>query len=186
MEAHGPASPESNAYKLKNCMIIEDPIVLLVDDLRPATELMCTVFERAGYVQPLRLAYDGEQAIAYLSGDGASGTFRELGMPTVVLLDLNMPKKNGFEVLEWIREQPALKQLFVCVLSASSEPEDIARAYALGANSYLVKPSNLTGLLQMASCLLAWLRLVHFAPASEPNALRVHQAQPGLRCASMG
>jgi CheY-like chemotaxis protein len=145
-------------------MTNEDPIVLLVDDLDAATELMRIVFERAGYVEPLRLASDGEQAIAYLRGDSGSPNYTQHGMPTVVLLDLNMPRKNGFEVLEWIRKQPALNQLCVCILSASNLPEDIARAYDLGANAYLVKPGNLAGLMHMATSLLAWLRLVQFAP----------------------
>ena len=145
-------------------MTNEDPIVLLVDDLEAATELMRIVFARSGYVEPLRLASDGEQAIAYLRGDSGSPNYTKLGMPTIVLLDLNMPRKNGFEVLEWIRKQPTLNQLYVCILSASSIPEDIARAYDLGANAYLVKPGNLAGLMHMATSLLAWLRLVQFAP----------------------
>jgi CheY-like chemotaxis protein len=145
-------------------MTIENPIVLLVDDLDDAVELMRIVFERSGYTEPLLTVNDGERAIDYLRGDGLSGTYKQLGMPTVVLLDLNMPRKNGFEVLEWIRQQPALNQLCVCILSASNLPEDIARAYALGANAYLVKPGNLAGLMHLATSLLAWLRLVQFAP----------------------
>src|SRR6185369_17012253 len=75
-----------------------------------------------------------------------------------------MPRKDGFEVLDWIRHQPALRRLRVYILSASSRAEDIGRAYDLGANSYLVKPGNLDGLLTMAKCLVAWLRISHFAP----------------------
>jgi CheY-like chemotaxis protein len=145
-------------------MTIEDPIVLLVDDLDDAAELMRIVFQRSGYNERLRTANDGERAIAYLRGDSGSDNFRQSGMPTAVLLDLNMPRKNGFEVLQWIRQQPALNQLYVCILSASSLPEDIARAYDLGANAYLVKPGNLAGLMHLAASLLAWLRLVQFAP----------------------
>jgi CheY-like chemotaxis protein len=145
-------------------MTIENPIVLVVDDLDDAAVLMRIVFERAGFVEPIRIARDGEEAIAYLRGDGDSGTYKQLGMPTVVLLDLKMPRKNGFEVLEWIRQQPALNQLCVCILSASSLPEDIARAYDLGANAYLVKPGNLAGLTHLASSLLAWIRLIQLAP----------------------
>jgi CheY-like chemotaxis protein len=150
-------------------MTIEDPIVLLVDDLADAAELMRIVFDRTGYKQPLRLASDGEQAIAYLRGDSGSDNYRQSGMPTVVLLDLNMPRKNGFEVLEWIRQQPSLNQLCVCILSASSLPEDIAHAYDLGANAYLVKPGNLAGLMHLATSLLAWLRLVQFAPVNRED-----------------
>lgn len=157
-------------------MTNENPIVLLVDDLADAAELMRIVFERAGYAEPLRMAGDGEQAISYLRGDIGFPNFRQSGMPTVVLLDLNMPRKNGFEVLEWIRSQPALNQLCVCILSASSLPEDIARAYDLGANAYLVKPGNLAGLMQLATSLLAWLRLVQFAPRNQGEGLLVGAA----------
>jgi CheY-like chemotaxis protein len=145
-------------------MTIEDPIVLLVDDQADAAELMRIVFARSGFVNPLRFSSDGEQAIAYLRGDSGSDNYKQSGLPTVVLLDLNMPRKNGFEVLEWIRQQPALNQLCVCILSASSLPADIARAYDLGANAYMVKPGNLAGLMHLATTLLAWLRLVQFAP----------------------
>ena len=154
-------------------MMIEDPIVLLVDDSQNDAMLMRTVFERAGFVQPMRFAVDGDDAIAYLRGDGRYSDRKLFPLPTTVLLDLNMPRKDGFEVLDWIRHQPALRRLRVYILSASSRPQDIERAYDLGANSYLVKPGNLDGLLNMAKCLVAWLRLSHFAPIVEASDSRV-------------
>lgn len=150
-------------------MTIDDPIVLLVDDSQNDALLMRTVFQRAGFVEPVRLAIDGDDAIAYLRGDGRYGDRHQFPLPTTVLLDLNMPRKNGFEVLEWIRLQPELRRLRVYILSASSRAQDIERAYDLGANSYLVKPGNLDGLLTMAKCLVAWLRLSHFAPMITTN-----------------
>lgn len=150
-------------------MTILDPIVLLVDDSPNDVLLMRTVFERAGFVQPLRFARDGVEAIAYLRGDGAYRDRKQFPLPTVMLLDLNMPRKNGFEVLEWLRQQPTLRRLRVYVLSASSRAEDIQRVYDLGANSYLVKPGNLDGLMHMAKCLVAWLKLSHFAPVVEAS-----------------
>jgi len=147
-----------------NTMTIEDPQVLIVDDSENDALLMRTVFQRAGFVQPLRFARDGDEAIAYLRGDGLYGDRSRYPLPTAVLLDLNMPRKNGFEVLEWIRQQPVLKRLRVYILSASSRPEDIERAYDLGANSYLVKPGNLDGLLTLARCLIGWLKLSHYVP----------------------
>ena len=144
-------------------MIIDNPIILAVDDDDSAALLVSTVFERAGLVQPLQFARDGLEGIAYLSGEGIYSDRSLYPFPTAVLLDLNMPRKNGFEVLAWIRQQPALKHLHVYVLSASSQEEDIRRCYNLGANSYLVKPGNLDGLMHQARCLLAWLKLSQIA-----------------------
>ena len=140
----------------------EDPIILLVDDSEIDAILMRTVFERAGFAQPLQFVPGGEDAIAYLGGDGAYRDRDQFPFPTAVLLDLNMPRKDGFAVLAWIRRQPGLKQLRVYVLSASSRAEDIQRSYDLGANSYLVKPGNLDGLMHLAKTLVAWLRLSQF------------------------
>ena len=150
-------------------MMIEDPIVLLVDDSENDATLMRAVFGRAGFVQPLQLTRDGDETIAYLRGDGIYHDRGQFPLPTAVLLDLNMPRKSGFEVLEWIRQQPELRRLRVYILSASSRAEDIARAYDLGANSYLVKPSNLDGLMHLARCLVAWLKLNHYAPVIESS-----------------
>ncbi len=146
-------------------MITDDPVVLLVDDSTNDALLMRTVFERAGFAHPLHFARNGDDAVAYLRGDGRYGNRRLFPLPTTILLDLNMPGRNGFEVLDWIRHQPHLRRLRVYVLSASSRTEDIERAYDLGANSYLVKPGNFDGLMHLANCLISWLKLSHFAPA---------------------
>jgi CheY-like chemotaxis protein len=148
-------------------MITEDPIVLLVDDSTNDALLMRMVLERAGFVQPLRYAHSGDDAMAYLRGDGRYADRTLYPLPSTMLMDLNMPGRNGFEVLDWIRHQPHLRRLQVCILSASSRPEDIQRAYDLGANSYLVKPSNLDGLLHLAKSLITWLKLNHFVPLSD-------------------
>ena len=151
-------------------MTIENPIVLMVDDLANEEMLMRIVFERSGFVEPLRFSPGGEEAIAYLRGDDGAPNYKQHGMPTAVLLDLNMPRKNGFDVLKWIRQQPALKNLRVNILSGSDRPEDIERAYDLGADSYLVKPGNLAGSMHLAKTLLEWLKLIHVAPADPMEA----------------
>ena len=145
-------------------MTTAEPIILLVDDSPNDALLMRTVFQRAGFVQPLQFAVDGDDAIAYLRGDGRYGDRKQFPLPTTMLLDLNMPRRNGFEVLEWVRRQPGLRRLRVYILSASNRPQDIDRAYDLGVNSYLVKPGSLDGLLHLAKCLCAWLQVSHFAP----------------------
>src|SRR5512141_3206255 len=110
-------------------MMIEHPIFLLVDDSVNDTRLMRTVFERAGFAEPLRTAQNAETAIAYLRGEGAYSDRVQFPLPTAMLLDLNMPRQTGCELLEWIRRQPALKRLRVFILSSSSRTEDIERAY---------------------------------------------------------
>ena len=147
-------------------MTVADPIILLVDDSENDTLLMRAVAEPAGLGQSLRFARDGEEAIAYLRGDGAFRDRKRFPLPSAVLLDLKLPQKDGFEVLAWIRRQPTLRHLHTYVLTASSRAEDIQRAYDLGANSYLVKPANLDGLIHLAKCLIEWLKLSHFVPAA--------------------
>jgi CheY-like chemotaxis protein len=88
-------------------------------------------------------------------------------MPSVMLLDLNMPRKNGFDVLTWVRAQPRFKRLPVIVLSASMRPEDVERAFDLGASSFLVKPSTIGELISMMRCLRDWLQYNHFPPLND-------------------
>jgi CheY-like chemotaxis protein len=139
-----------------------DPVVLLVDDSATDAYLMATVFERTSFDQPLRFVTSGEEAIAYLQGEGRYRDRAEFPLPVVVLLDLNMPRKNGLEVLAWIRRQAGISRTCVYILSASNRREDIERAFALGANAYLVKPGTLNDLTHLANTLVAWLKLGHF------------------------
>jgi len=153
-----------------------DPIVLLVDDSANDALLMATVFQRTDFDQPLRFVTSGEDAIAYLQGVGRFCNRAEFPLPAIVLLDLNMPRKNGLEVLAWIRQQPSLGRICVYVLSASSRREDTEKAFALGANAYLVKPGNLDELSHLARTLVAWIKLGHFAVAPEAR----HEMEPAL------
>jgi len=84
-----------------------------------------------------------------------------------MLLDLNMPMKDGFDVLDWLRKQSGLKRLSSIVLTSSLRPEDVERAFELGAHSYLVKPAALEDLVAMIRCLRDWLKLNHFPPLNE-------------------
>ena len=104
--------------------------------------------------------------------------------PIVVFLDLNMPKKNGLEVLAWIRSQPELKKLVVHVLTASVRSTDVERAFELGANSYLIKPSRFDVLVEMIKAWLTMARRSAF-PFPEPEPVeeapakhQAHQHQP--------
>ena len=134
--------------------------VLLVEDDVNEVFLMQRAFQKAGLKNPLQVARDGQEAIDYLNHQGQFIDTMRYPSPALMLLDLKMPRKNGFEVLEWLRQQPGLKPLIVIVLSSSSLITDINRAYDLGANSYLVKPGDFDALIQLVKTLDAyWLTL---------------------------
>ena len=140
---------------------------LLVDDSENDLALMNIAFRRAELNSPLQVVHNGEEAIAYLAGKGRYTDRNKFPLPAVMLLDLNMPMKDGFEVLDWLREQSGLKRLSTIVLTSSLRPEDVERAFELGAHSYLVKPAALENLVAMIRCLRDWLKLNHFPPLNE-------------------
>ena len=85
-----------------------------------------------------KVVSDGAEALAYLSNAGEKT--KDCPIPTLVVLDLNLPLMSGFDVLAWMRNEKRLRRLPVVVLTSSSEPSDVSKSYALGANSYVVKP----------------------------------------------
>lgn len=116
--------------------------VLLVEDSDDDVVFMQRAFAKAQVPYGLKAVADGREAIAYLSGEEIYSDRGAFPIPRLVLLDLNMPHVSGFEVLRWIRQQTAYLDLVVIVLSSSELPADIRQAYALGANSFLSKPSD--------------------------------------------
>ena len=142
----------------------EKPTVLLVDDSKNDLFLTRAAFARAEFKNPLQAVRNGDEAIAYLKGEGPYHDREKFPLPAVMLLDLNMPMKSGFEVLKWVGEQNGLKRLSIIVLSASTRPEDVEQAFELGANSFLVKPGTVIELTAMIRCLRDWLQYNHFPP----------------------
>jgi CheY-like chemotaxis protein len=138
-----------------------------VDDSENDVTLMNVAFRRARLNNPLQVVHNGEEAIAYLAGQRQYTDRKKFPLPAVMLLDLNMPMKDGFEVLDWLRKQSGLKRFSIIVLTASLRPEDVERAFELGAHSYLVKPAALDDLVTMIQCLRDWLKLNHFPPLDE-------------------
>jgi CheY-like chemotaxis protein len=141
--------------------------ILLVDDSENDLTLMNVAFHRAGLNSPLQVVHNGEEAIAYLAGEGRYTDRNKFPLPAVMLLDLNMPMKDGFDVLCWLRKQSGLKRVSTIVLTSSVRPQDVERAFDLGAHSYLVKPAALEDLVAMIRCLRDWLKLNHFPPLNE-------------------
>lgn len=133
------------------------PQVLLVEDDPNDILLLERAFGKAQLTAPLQVN-DGEEAIAYLAGEGNYADRERHPLPNLVLLDLKLPKKSGLEVLHWLRQQPVLQRLPVVVLTSSREHSDVNRAYELGANSYLVKPVRSQDLVEMIKTLdVYWL-----------------------------
>jgi len=98
--------------------------------------------QRADLKHPLRVVTDGQKAIEYLSGEDNYTDRTAFPFPGLVILDLKMPGVTGFKVIEWMRKNTPTKLTPIIVLSSSSLPADINRAYELGANAYMVKPAD--------------------------------------------
>jgi CheY-like chemotaxis protein len=124
--------------------------ILLVEDNEDDVFLMKQALKSADVKNRLCLVEDGQEALDYLSGEGAFSDREQYPIPAVVFLDLKLPMKSGHEVLEWIRQQEALKDLVVIVLTSSNQPTDLSKSYQLGANSYLVKPPTADQLTDLA------------------------------------
>lgn len=114
--------------------------ILLVEDNPDDVELTRIAFEEAKIANLLRVAGDGAEALDYLFARGKHADRDPANLPSLVLLDLNLPKVDGREVLQAIRANEATKNLPVVVLTTSAEPFDLDASYALGVNSYIRKP----------------------------------------------
>lgn len=122
--------------------------ILYVDDSADDLFFMQQAFKELGLPNKLIGVESGQEAIDYLN---RVGEFKDWPLPRLVLLDLNMPGKSGFEVLKWIRTHPPVSTLPVVVLTSSNYDADVHRAYRLGANAYLLKPAapeKLVGVLK--------------------------------------
>jgi CheY-like chemotaxis protein len=106
-------------------------------------------FKQVGILPFLVILANGQLVIDYLLGRGSYADRIAHPLPCLLLLDLNMPLKTGLEVLTWIRGHPPLRVLPVIMLTSSSRPEDINRAYLQGANGYLVKPGDPNQMVSM-------------------------------------
>jgi CheY-like chemotaxis protein len=132
--------------------------MLMVEDDDNDVFFFERALKQAEITHPFYRVRNGEEAIAYLRGEGPYRDRAQFPQPRFLLLDLKMPRKNGFEVIEWVRQQPGLRRLPIVVFSSSREYPDVNRAYELGANTYLVKPVKFEELVEMVKALHAfWL-----------------------------
>jgi CheY-like chemotaxis protein len=124
-------------------------MILVAEDDPTDAFFLQRAFAKAGVTVGLKFVRDGQEAIDYLRGEPPFVDRLSHPMPQLLLLDLKMPRLNGFEVLHWLKTQPGLKRLLVVVFSSSAEEGDVNRAYDLGANSYLVKPHSTEQLMEL-------------------------------------
>lgn len=143
--------------------------ILLAEDEQNDVFLIKRAFQKAQLVNPIRVVSDGQEAIQYLRGDGDYADRERFPLPTLVLLDLKMPRMGGFDVISWVRQQPGLKRLPLVVLTSSRDGPDINRAYELGANTYLVKPVEFDGLVEMMKNLSLYWFIMAERPDCFPN-----------------
>lgn len=122
--------------------------VLYAEDEPTDIFFLQRAFAIAGVPHRLESVPDGEAAIDYLSGTFAGREQNPL--PRLILLDINMPRMSGLEVLDWVRQQPQLETIPVLMLTSSSHPADMEKARHLKANDYLIKPSNPAELVELA------------------------------------
>jgi CheY-like chemotaxis protein len=133
-------------------------VILAAEDDPNDLELLRHVVAENGVAVNFQSADDGEQLIHYLRGEGKFADRDRHPIPDIVVLDLKMPRMNGFEVLQWLRQEPGLARIPTIVLSGSGLESDIEEAYRLGANTYFTKPGQLAELRKIIGSLIDYWR----------------------------
>jgi CheY-like chemotaxis protein len=152
------------------------PTVLAAEDEESDVFLLHMAFKRAGVPNSLTVVRDGEEAIAYLNGDPPYNDRSRHPLPGLLLLDLNMPRLNGFDVLSWLASHPELKNLPAVVLSSSAQDSDIQKARKLGAVDYRVKPTGLNNLITLLQEIVPqWLKS---SPDASPQPAQITTPPP--------
>jgi CheY-like chemotaxis protein len=158
-----------------------DPLILLAEDDENDITLFRRALVKANIRNPVEIVRDGEEAIAYLKGEGKFSDRVKYPLPALMLLDLKMPRIDGFQVLDWIRRQSELKALRVVVLTVSRDIYDVTRAYRFGANSFLVKSLDSQTFTQLVESIHQYWLSAGLAPrVSRPGEPAADQDGPSL------
>ncbi|ACY17281.1 response regulator [Haliangium ochraceum] len=137
--------------------------ILLVEDNPADVDLTLEAFEQSGVRGTLHVATDGVDALRFLRREGE---YAEAPRPAMVLLDLNLPRKDGREVLTEIKQDQGLRNIPVVILSSSASDDDVLASYRLHANSYIQKPSSFARYIEVVRALdVFWFQVVTFPPA---------------------
>lgn len=130
--------------------------ILVADDDADDRELIKVAFEENGADVEICFVENGEELLHYLHRQGKYKEGEKYPYPSLILLDLNMPKKDGREALRTIKEDARLKSLPIVILTTSTATKDIGKCYELGVNSYMIKPTNFTDLVQFAGMIYSY------------------------------
>lgn len=135
-----------------------EKVILLVEDNEAEVKLAMRAFQKQSVDKKIIVARDGEEALQLLFELASSATASVPNLPSLILLDLNLPKIDGLEVLQTIRSQIATRYIPVVIFTTSDETRDIQESYRLGANSYLRKPVDFDDFTKLVGSLEAyWL-----------------------------
>lgn len=142
------------------------PITILVADDDPDDRMMIEeAFEENRVVNSVAFVEDGEQLMAYLRREGEFAHLAGRPYPGIILLDLNMPRKDGREALKELKEDPELCRIPIVVLTTSQAEEDIVRTYGLGVSSFITKPVTFEGLVEAIKVICQyWIQIVALPP----------------------
>ncbi|HSP78103.1 MAG TPA: response regulator [Myxococcaceae bacterium] len=141
--------------------------ILMADDDADDRELTRSAMLESRLANELRCVEDGEELLDYLHRRGRYADPKDSPRPGLILLDLNMPRKDGREALQEIKSDPALRHIPVVILTTSKTEEDILRSYDLGANCFITKPVTFAGLIDVVKVLdKHWFQLVELPPVT--------------------
>jgi CheY-like chemotaxis protein len=148
----------------------ESITILMADDDPDDCLLVRDAFKESRLVNDLRFVEDGEDLLDYLKHQGKYAGADSSPRPGIILLDLNMPRKDGREALKEIKSEPDLRSIPVVVLTTSKQEEDVFRSYDLGASSYITKPVTFEGLVEVMKSLgKYWLDIVELPGELKEN-----------------
>jgi two-component system response regulator len=147
------------------------PITILLADDDPDDRMLAKdAFDESCLANDLRCVEDGEQLMDYLHRDGAYANPADSPWPGVILLDLNMPRKDGREALKEIKADPRFRRIPIVVLTTSTAEEDICRTYDLGISSFITKPVTFEGLVNVMKTFgKYWIEIVEIPPQARPH-----------------
>ena len=146
----------------------ESVLILIADDDAEDRMLVKEALEESKLLNSLHFVEDGEELLHYLKNHGKYSDKRKYPKPGIILLDLNMPKKDGREALKEIKEDPLLKLIPIVILTTSKAEEDVLKTYNLGISSFITKPVTFTSLVDIMKTLgKYWFDIVKLPPVNE-------------------